>query len=347
MMQAILKTKAGPGLELKQIAVPEPGPGEVLIKVKAAALCGTDIHIADWSLWAQNAGLKLPLVVGHECAGEVVALGSQVKDLQIGDRVASETHIPCGHCLQCQIGEQHICANLKIFGVHTDGCFAEYAVLPAICARRIPEEISFQTGAVLEPLGTAFRAVMEARVAGKPVVVLGCGPIGLFAVGAAAMMGASKVIGVDVSDFRLEAAQAMGATGILNSARDNVVEAVLELTDGYGAEAIIEASGHVGAIKQAFRYLRKGGRFGMIGLPGQHIELELGSEVVFKEAKIFGIHGRKMFDTWRCMEGALAFGKLNILPVLSHELPLAAFVEGIELAKGGLANKVILLPFNH
>ncbi len=344
MMKAVIKNKQGPGLAFMDIPIPVPGPGEVLVKVKAAALCGTDIHIADWSLWAQHAQLKMPLVVGHECAGEVVCLGDNVTGLKVGDRVASETHIPCGHCLQCQIGEQHICANLKIFGVHTDGCFAEYAVVPAICARKIPDAISFQVGAVLEPLGTAFRAVAEAKVPGKPVVIIGCGPIGLFAVGAAAMMGASKVIGIDISDFRLKAAKAMGATHILNSSRDQIVKTVLELTEGYGAEAIIEASGNVGAIKLAFQYLRKGGRFGLIGLPGKSIELELGSEVVFKEAKIFGIHGRKMFETWRCMEGALAFGKLNIVPVLSHEIPLAAFAEGIDLAKSGMANKVILIP---
>lgn len=343
-MKAVVKRQPGPGLEWSGVPVPEPGPGQVLVKVKAAALCGTDIHIDEWSLWAQNAKLKLPLIVGHECSGEVEAVGSNVQGLEIGDHVASETHIPCGHCLQCQIGEQHICANLKLFGVHTDGCFAEYAVIPAICARKIPESISFQVGAVLEPLGTAFRTAEEADVAGKPVVVLGCGPIGLFAVGAAAMMGASKVIGIDISEFRLSGAKAMGATHVLNSRTENVVQAVLDLTGGYGADAIIEASGNVDAIKLAFAYLRKGGRFGMIGLPAKPIELELGSEVVFKEAKIFGIHGRKMFGTWRAMEGALASGRLDISPVLTHEMPLESYAEGIALARSGQANKVIFVP---
>jgi threonine 3-dehydrogenase len=343
-MKAIVKTQQGPGLTLMDIPIPTPSQGEVLVKVKATALCGTDIHIADWSLWAQNANLKIPLVIGHECSGEIVSLGANVTGLKVGDRVASETHIPCGHCLQCQIGEQHICANLKIFGVHTDGCFAEYAVIPAICARKIPVEISWQMGSVLEPLGTSFRAVAESQVPGKPVVVIGCGPIGLFAIGAATMMGASKVIGLDISDFRLEGAQAMGATHVFNSSRDQVVEAILELTEGYGAEAIIEASGNSSAIKQAFKYLRKGGRFCLIGLPSKSVELELGSEVVFKEATIFGVHGRKMFETWRGMEGALASGKLDISPVLSHEMPLSDFAEAIRLAKSGQANKVILIP---
>ena len=343
-MKAVVKKQAAPGLELSHVPVPRPGTGEVLVKVKAAALCGTDIHIEEWSLWAQNAKLKLPLIVGHECSGEVIELGGHVTGLKVGDHIASETHIPCGHCLQCQIGEQHICANLKLFGVHTDGCFAEYAVIPAICARKIPDSIPFQVGAVLEPLGTAFRTAAEAGVQGKPVVVLGCGPIGLFAIGAAAMMGASKVIGIDISEFRLAGARAMGATHMLNSRTDDVVEAVLDLTDGYGVDAIIEASGSVEAIKPAFKYLRKGGRFGMIGLLTKPIELELGSDVVFKEAKIFGIHGRKMFETWRAMEEALASGRLDVSPVLTHEIPLEAYAEGISLAKSGQANKVIFVP---
>lgn len=343
-MKAVVKTRPAQGLEFINMPIPEPGSGEVLVKIKAAALCGTDMHIEEWSLWAQNAGIKLPLIVGHECSGEVVELGAGVDGMAVGDHIAAETHIPCGKCLQCQIGEQHICANLKIFGVHTNGCFAEYAVLPAVCARRIPDSIPFKTGAVLEPLGTAFRTADEAEVQGKPVVVLGCGPIGLFAVGAARMMGASKVIAVDISEFRLAGAKTMGADYVINPGNDNVVEAVLQLTGGYGADAVIEASGSVDAIKHAFKYLRKGGRFGLIGLPTKPIQLELGSDIVFKEAKVFGVHGRKLFETWRCMEEALASGKMDISPVLSHEIPLELYGQGITLARNGQANKVILVP---
>jgi threonine 3-dehydrogenase len=343
-MKAVVKKQPGVGFEFLEMPISGPGQGEVLIKVKAAALCGTDIHIYDWNLWAQNANISLPMVVGHEAAGEVAALGEGITGLKIGDRVAGETHIPCGQCLQCQIGEQHICANLKLWGVHTNGCFAEYAIIPALCARKIPDEISFQVGSILEPLGTAFRAVSESGVPGKQVTVIGCGPIGLFAVGAAAMMGASKVIGIDISDFRLAAAKAMRATHVLNPERDNIVQSILDLTRGFGADAIIEASGNVGAIKQAFKYLRKGGRFAMIGMPGKPIELELVSEVVFKEAKIFGIHGRRMFSTWQSVAGALASGKLDVSPVLTCEMPMSAFKEAIALAKAGQANKVILMP---
>ncbi len=343
-MKAVVKKQPGAGFELVDLPIPDPGPGEVLIQVKATALCGTDIHIYDWNLWAQNARISLPLVAGHEAAGEVVALGEGVTGLKSGDRVAGETHIPCGHCLQCQIGEQHICANLKLWGIHRDGCFAEYAVIPAVCARKIPAEIPFPVGAVLEPLGTAFRAAAESDVPGRTVVVIGCGPIGLFAVGSAAMMGAGKVIAIDISEFRLAGAKAMGATHVLNPEKDRLTEAILAMTGGYGADAIIEASGNVGAIKEAFKYLRKGGRFALVGLPGKVIELELGSEVVFKEAKLFGIHGRRMYSTWQAMEGALASGKLDVAPVLTHELPLGEFEKAIQLAKSGQANKVILIP---
>lgn len=343
-MQAVIKASPAPGLELSEVSIPRLNPGEVLIKVKATALCGTDIHIYDWNAWAQNNNLKLPLIVGHECAGEIAELGLNVNGLSIGDRVSVETHIPCGHCLQCQIGEQHICANLKIFGVHVNGCFAEYAVVPAICVRKIPDAISFQVGAILEPLGTAFRSITEARVTGKSVVIIGCGPIGLFAIASAVMAGAAHIIALDISAFRLAGAKNMGATAVFDSTRDDLIEQILQITHGYGADVIIDASGSVIAIKSAFRYLRKGGTLGLIGLPGRPIELELGSDVVFKEAKIFGIHGRKMFETWYEMEGALASGRLNIDPVLSHELPLAQYDKAIELSKQGVANKVILIP---
>lgn len=342
-MQALIKTSPEE-TELKAVPLPEYGEQDVLVRVRAAALCGTDMHIYDWNPWAQNAGITLPLVMGHECCGDVVAVGKAVRGIQIGDKVASETHIPCGTCYQCLNGEQHICHNLKLFGIHMNGCFAEYAVIPAIGVRRIPAEIPYEAGAIMEPLGTAFRAAQETQVGGANVVVLGCGPIGVFAVAAAAMLGAAKVIAIDISPDRLEIAQQMGADLLLNGSNPYVIQTILDATGGYGTDVIIEASGNVEAIKQSFKFLRKGGRMALIGLPGKPIELELGKDVVFKEAKIIGIHGRKMFETWTQMENALTSGKLVVQPAITHILELAQWREGIELAKHGQACKVIYHP---
>ena len=344
MMSAVVK-KTADQAEFASMPIPKCGPGQVLIKVQSAALCGTDMHIFEWNAWARSVGIELPYIMGHECCGDVVAVGEGVSAVKVGDKVAGETHIPCGHCYQCMNGERHICANLKMFGIHTNGCFAQYAVIPAVCARPIPREISCDIGAVMEPLGTAVRAASEMQVAGANVMVLGCGPIGLFAVAAALSMGAAKIFATDISPARLEIAQIMGATQALNPLTQDVAQIVLTKTGNFGVDVVIEASGNVEALKDSFRYLRKGGRMALIGLPGKPIELELGREIVFKEAKIIGIHGRKMFETWTQMENMLAAGKLDVSPVITHKLPLNKWQQGVELAKNGEACKVIYHPW--
>ena len=344
MMSAVVK-KTADQAEFASMPIPKCGPGQVLIKVQSAALCGTDMHIFEWNAWARSVGIELPYIMGHECCGDVEAVGEGVTAVKVGDKVVGETHIPCGHCYQCMNGEQHICANLKMFGIHTNGCFAQYAVIPAVCARPIPREISCDIGAVMEPLGTAVRAASELLVAGANVMVLGCGPIGLFAVAAALSMGAAKIFATDISPARLEIAQIMGATQALNPLTQDVAQIVLAKTGNFGVDVVIEASGNVEALKDSFRYLRKGGRMALIGLPGKPIELELGREIVFKEAKIIGIHGRKMFETWTQMENMLAAGKLDVSPVITHKLPLNKWQQGVELAKNGEACKVIYHPW--
>jgi threonine 3-dehydrogenase len=343
-MRAIVKVGEGQGAELLRVRVPEPGPAEVLVRVKAAAICGTDLHIAGWTPWARGAGIRLPLVMGHEFSGEVAAVGRDVTGLHPGDYVAGETHIPCGQCFQCRNGLQHICGNLKLFGIHQDGCFAEYATIPAICAHRIPTAIPPGIAATLEPLGTSVRAALEVHPAGETVAVLGCGPIGLFAVAAAKAVGAARVIAVDVREERLQVAQAVGADLALDARREPVADVILGQTGGVGADAIIEASGSVPAIEGAWRFLRKGGKVALIGLPSEPVRLNLGPDVIFKEARIVGIHGREMFATWSRMERMLEQGLLRIEPVLTHELPLERFAEGFALLEAGQGGKVILVP---
>ena len=330
--------------EIQRVAVPECGPCDVLVRVRSAALCGTDLHILDWNSWAQGAGIRLPFIMGHECCGDVIAIGDNVRGYRVGEKVAAETHIPCGACYQCLNGEQHICKNLKLFGVHTNGCFAEYAAIPAVCARKIPENINHDIGSLMEPIGTGFRAALETNAGGANVAVLGCGPIGLFAVTSVSTLGAAFTIAIDIRPNRLAIAKQIGADKVLNPCVDDIVQQVMDSTDGNGVDAIIETSGSVAAVKQSFGFLRKGGTMAMVGLPGQPIEMELGKDIVFKEAKIIGIHGRKMFETWTKMERLLTAGKLNVNPVITHTMSLDDWEDGISLAKSGQAGKVIFHP---
>jgi len=343
-MKALVKT-APDNAQIQNVPIPECGPGEVLVRVRSAALCGTDLHILGWNSWAQNAGIKLPFVMGHECCGDVVAAGDGEKNgLKVGDKIAIETHVPCGRCDQCLNGEQHICHNIKLFGVHMNGCFAEYCTVPAVCARRIPDAISYDIGSMMEPIGTAFRGALEAQVGGCKVMVAGCGPIGLFAVASAATLGAELIIASDVSRQRLTIAQQMGADKIIHPLEEDILQHIFDSTNGYGVDVIIEASGNGAALKQSFQLLRKGGTVVLIGLPEQPVELDIGREIVFKEAKIIGIHGRKMFSTWSRIERLLKANKLHVEPAISHRFSLDNWREGVHLAKSGDGCKVIFQP---
>ncbi len=343
-MRAVVKREVGPGLSLERIPVPTPAPDEVLIRVKATAICGTDLHIVHWNSWAQQAGIQLPLVLGHEFSGEVAAIGDRVQGLKPGDYVAGETHIPCGACFQCQNGLQHICGRMRLFGIHRNGSFAEYTTLPELCARRIPAALPPRFGAVLEPLGTSLRAALELVLTGERVVVIGCGPIGLFAVAAARATGAATVFALDVVEDRLDLARKIGADVTLNAARVDVAAEILQATDGVGVDAIIEASGSAPAVELAFRYLRKGGKVALVGLPSAPVSLNLGPDLIFKEAKVIGIHGREMFRTWTTMEQMLVRGQLAIEPVFTHELPMEEVEEGLRLLEAGKGSKIILAP---
>ncbi len=343
-MKALVKT-APDHAEIQKIPIPECGSGEVLVRVRSAALCGTDLHILAWNSWAQNSGIKFPFILGHECSGDIVATGDESgNSLKVGDKVAVETHVPCGRCDQCLNGEQHICNNLRIFGVHMNGCFAEYSVVPALCARKIPDAVTYDIGSMMEPIGTSFRAVQEAQVAGLSVLVVGCGPIGLFAVASASTLGANRIIAADVSSQRLEIAGEMGADIIIDPLREDILQNILNQTNGYGVDVIIEASGNSSALKQSFQLLRKGGTIAMVGLPEQPVELEIGRDIVFKEAKIMGIHGRRMFGTWSKVERLLKAGKLYVEPAITHRFSLDGWQEGVQLAKSGHGCKIIFQP---
>ena len=339
-MQAIVKEKRAPGLKVTTVPKPSPGPGEVLIAVRHAGVCGTDLHIADWNAWAAGR-LRPPLVVGHEFAGEIVAVGGGVAELRTGQLVTAEGHIVCGHCLQCRTGNSHICKNTRIIGVDRDGAFAEYIAMPATNVLPL-DGIPTTVGAVMDPMGNAFHTVLTADIPGSTVFVVGCGPIGCFAVGIARAAGAAKVIASDVNTKRLALAKQMGAHVTIDATRDDVVRAVLAETAGEGADVVCEMSGVPSALHQAFAAVRLGGRVQLLGIPNGQVPVDFANEIIFKGITVYGVIGRKMYDTWNQMRRYLSAGLVDPGPVITHQFPLAKIDEALAVIRSGDAGKIIL-----
>ena len=342
-MRALVKESAGPGIVLREVPVPTCGPTEALIQVHDAGVCGTDLHIWEWDSWASNR-LKPPVVIGHEFAGRITQLGQEAAQdnlLAVGDLVTAEGHVVCGHCLQCRLGDGHLCRRTQIIGVDRDGAFADFIVMPAsnvIKLDGIPTEI----GAIMDPLGNAVHTVLEAQVPGSTVLVLGCGPIGCFAVGVARAAGASLVIASDFNPTRLELAREMGAQVTLNPGTDDVVARVRELTGGDGVDLVCEMSGHPSGHAQALAAARMGGRVNLLGTPNRTTEVDFARDIIFKGLTLYGVTGRKMYQTWHQMRRFLRAGQLDPRPVITHRFPLECIRDAIQVIKDGQAGKVIL-----
>ncbi len=340
-MRAITKPTTAPGLVLSEVGEPKYGPADVLIRVHYAGLCGTDLHIADWDKWAQGR-VKPPLVVGHEFAGEVTELGSEAESqFQRGQLVTAEGHIICGHCSQCRTGNGHICQNTQIIGVDRDGAFADYIAMPATNVMPLGE-ISTRIGAVMDPLGNAFHSILSTEISGNSVLILGCGPIGCFAVGIARAAGASRVIATDVKETRLELAGRMGADVLLDAKSEDIPTRVFEETGGAGADIVCEMSGHPDAINNAFASARLGGRVQLLGLPSGPVPVDFSNDVIFKGLTIYGVIGRRMYETWLQMQRFLSSGLLDPAPVITHEFALEDVDEALDAIRSGEAGKVIL-----
>ncbi len=342
-MKAIVKEKPGAGAILKSIETPKPGPREVLIRVKAGAICGSDVHIYAWDPWAQSVVPGLPQILGHEFAGEIVEVGKEVRHLKPGDHVAGETHIPCDNCYFCLTGLRHICLNMKVYGVHSQGIFSEYTTLPEPCAVKIPKEIPFSAAAVMEPCGVAVHGLSKGIVSGKKLAIFGCGPIGLFAIQAAVAYGASRIYAVDISEARLKSAKSFGATKAFQAGKDPLDKIILDETQGIGVDMVLEVSGSQQAYDQGFRILRKAGTFVIIGVAAKPIQLEIPTNIMYKEAKVFGITGREMYETWYQVTELVQSGKVDLEKVVSHKLPPEKFEEGFKIAKEAQHGKVEFL----
>ncbi len=343
-MKAIVKTKAAPGAEIQDVPVPTVGPGEALLRVKRAGVCGTDLHIWNWDRWSQSR-MKPPVTIGHEFVGEVIELGPGVTNVAVGDLVSCESHVVCQTCLACRTGNGHVCENTRILGVDMNGGFAEYVAVPAINAWRAPRNIPIEMAAVMEPCGNAVHTAFAGALSGCNIAVTGCGPIGLFAIGVARAAGAAHVFASDVSPYRLELARQMKADAVIDVSRESFVDRIRELTDGRGLDGVLEMSGNPVAVRDGLAALRMGGRMSMLGLPTEPYDLDWNRLVIFKGITVQGIIGRRMYDTWYQMDQLMTSGRLDVRPAITHVMRMEEFADAIKLLHEGRAGKVVLVPW--
>ncbi len=336
-MKALVKQSAGPGFKLCDVPVPTIRDNEVLIKVRRAGVCGTDVHIYDWDAWASGRCVP-PFTVGHEFAGDVAQVGSMVSDVKEGDRVTAEGHIVDGRCMLCRTGNAHACPYTKVIGVDRDGCFAEYISMPATNVWHLDDNISYDVGGIHDPMGNAFHTALTAEIPGATVLITGCGPIGIFAAGICRAAGASRVICSDVNDTRLELARQMGATDVVHP---DEVEALVKRVTDFGVDVVLEMSGVPSAIHQAFKLVRPAGRVQMLGVPAKSMTFDFATELVFKGVTVYGVTGRRMYDTWHQMTRFLRSGAFDPTPVITHRFPLEQADDAIAAIKSGAAGKVI------
>ncbi len=340
-MRAIMKPRSEAGLTLNDAPLPRINSDEVMVKVRRVGICGTDLHIYEWDQWAQRR-VRPPLILGHEFMGEVVETGATAKGISVGDRVSAESHYVCGHCEMCRTGLAHVCRDTKILGVDQNGAFADYVAVPAANIVPLPASIPDDHAAVFDPLGNAFHTVLHTDISGRIVAIVGCGPIGLFATGIAKAAGAAMTIAVEPHPGRRALARRLGADHALDPGDGDMVEAVAELTRGYGADVVCEMSGHPKGVRSALQMCRNGGCVRLLGLPRNNVDINLARDIIFKGLSVYGVAGRRMYDTWVQMRSFLASGLLDIDPVITHRLPFEDFETGIEVMRSGEAAKVVL-----
>ena len=344
-MKTIVKTQPEKGgLELREVPVREPGADEVLIKIHAASICGSDQHIYDWNQWAQNLYADiLPMPLGHEFCGTVVETGSDVRNVRKGDRVCAETHIACGHCDKCRQGKGHICDNLLLFSKTKAGCFSEYTTVTEKCLIKIPGTLTDKQGALMEPFGVSVRAVEAARIQGQSLMIQGCGPLGLMAIQVARAMGATRIFATDLDPYRLEFARRMGADYVIDPADGDITEQVLSLTDGIGVRSICEITGSIPAAQKGFEYISKGGRYIFTGLPSKKLEVDVVRDIVNREVTLQGCYGREIMRTWNLAFELLASGRVDLSRIITHEFHLDDYQEAFAVTESRKCGKVLFV----
>ncbi|HEM7188850.1 TPA: L-threonine 3-dehydrogenase [Providencia rettgeri] len=338
-MKALSKLKAEPGIWMTDVPKPELGHNDVMIKIRKTAICGTDVHIYNWDEWSQKT-IPVPMVVGHEYIGEIVAIGQEVKGFKIGDRVSGEGHITCGHCRNCRGGRTHLCRNTIGVGVNREGCFAEYLVIPAFNAFKIPDNIPDEIAAIFDPFGNAVHTALSFDLVGEDVLVSGAGPIGIMAAAVCRHVGARHVVITDVNDYRLELAKKMGVSRAVNVSRENLKDVMNELGMKEGFDVALEVSGAPAAFQTMLDTMNHGGRIALLGIPPASMATDW-SQVIFKGLFIKGIYGREMFETWYKMATLIQSG-LDLSPIIIHQFPIDEFQKGFDIMRSGQSGKVIL-----
>ena len=344
-MRAIRKREATQGLALEEVPVPEPGPEEVLVEVEAASICGTDLHIKRWDTWSSER-VHPPLTLGHELCGTVVAVGRHVRDVSEGDYVSAESHVTCGVCFECRTGRAHMCERTRILGVDRDGGFADYVAVPASVVWRndrskLPPEIA----CLQEPFGNAVFATSTQDLAGRAVAVLGCGPVGLFAIAIARAFGAGRLLASDHVPFRMNLARELGADDVVNVDEvDDVPGWFLQQNEGVGMGVVFEMSGALKAIHDAFHIVRHGGNVVLFGIPSQPATIDVAESLIFKNLTVSAVNGRQIWETWYTTRWLLEHGVVDLRPLITAEMPLERFEEAFALLESGDACKIVLRP---
>lgn len=338
-MKALVKSKKSTGLWLEDIAVPKIADNEVLIKSLKTSICGTDIHIYKWDEWAQKT-IPVPMVIGHEFAGEIVEIGKSVQGLKVGDRVSGEGHLTCGNCRNCRMGKKHLCPNTLGLGVHRHGCFAEYFHLPAENVFPLPTDIPDHLASIFDPFGNAVHTALSFDLVGEDVIIAGAGPIGMMAAAITKHAGARHIVVTDMNEYRLDLARTMGATRTVNIAKENMQDVMKELKIDEGFTVGLEMSGNPRGLSTLLETLQPGGNIGLLGIlpPGTVIDWDL---VIFKMLEIKGIYGREIFSTWYKMTHMLQSG-LDLTPVVTHQFPIDQFQQGFDVMLSGNSGKVVL-----
>ncbi len=326
------------------LPMPEINDDEVLIKIHCTAICGSDLHMLDWDPHSAKTMTNIPVTMGHETTGDIVAVGKNVKMRKVGDRVSVETHIPCGECWLCKNGKPHICSNMRLFGVNENGAFAEYAKVRADVTYVLDEGVSYEMGCLFEPMGAGVHGVEAAEVEGKVVLVSGCGPIGVTAVAGCKVFGAKKIIACDLNDSRLEMAKSMGADVTINSGKQDLREEIMKLTDGIGVDAVVEVTGAAPAITAALKSIRPGGRLVGVGLPSKPVALDLTDDVFFREVEVTGISGRTIWQTWEDFAKVMQSPYYPADKMIYNRYVLEDFEKAFAEAREGKPGKILLYP---
>src|SRR5450631_2898237 len=338
-MKALSKQTPGPGLKLVQVKKPEVGHNDVLIRVRKTAICGTDVHIWKWDEWAQKT-IPVPMHVGHEYVGRIVEMGQEVRGFQIGDRVSGEGHITCGFCRNCRAGRRHLCRNTVGVGVNREGAFAEYLLIPAFNAFKIPDDISDDLASIFDPFGNATHTALSFDLVGEDVLITGAGPIGIMAAAICRHVGARHVVITDRNPYRLELAKKMGAHRTVNIEKETLKGIMPELNMVEGFDVGLEMSGVPAAFRDMLDVMNHGGKIAMLGIPPPETAIDW-TKVIFKGLTIKGIYGREMFETWYKMSSLLQSG-LSLAPIITHHFGIEDYIKGFETMGSGQSGKVIL-----